>query len=57
LSEISPQIAESVVEHYKQFIIPSYRDVSHPLEVNGLVPIQVVRETVHVNTPVIVSDS
>jgi len=51
LSEISPQIDTRIIHVYKREILPSYSNISHPVEVNGLVAIRVVRQNVHVDTP------
>jgi len=51
LSEISPQIDNKIIYLYKREIMPAYATLSHPVEVNGLVAIRIVRDKMHLSTP------
>jgi hypothetical protein len=52
LAEISPLCPREVISRYKHSFVIKYPNVSHPPEVNGLSTIHVVRDSVHLSTPV-----
>lgn len=51
LSETSPLCPASVLNAYNKKFVEHYKDISHPLEVNGLHKINVVRNLEHIPTP------
>jgi hypothetical protein len=51
LSEISPLIPQTIIHLYQRQLLPVYKNLSHPADVNGLIPINVVRDVVHLHTP------
>ena len=55
LSEISPLIPKSVVHLYQRKLMPVYKTLSHPSDVNGLIPIHIVRDVLHLQTPLVES--
>lgn len=53
LAEISPIVAKPIVVQYQNRFLKRYANQAHPSEVNGLTPINVVRDTVHASTPTV----
>lgn len=51
LKETSPIVAKPIVSQYQRSFLTKYANHSHPSEVNGLTPINVVRGAAHVDTP------
>lgn len=51
LAEISPLVAPTIIRQYQRRFLQKYAGQAHPSEVNGLTPINVVREAAHAETP------